>query len=572
MKYQGIGASAGVVVAKIFRLEEVKITIRDDFKSAEAELQELDRAFTFVANDLENLITKLKKAENLEEAEIFLAHLEILKDPDTKALIENEIKANQLNAMQALDKTYNNYITMFESMDDAYMRERAADLKDLRYKLLASLANVKIFDLSQISEDSILVAFDLTPSQTASLNLKHTLGFATNIGGRTSHSAIMARSLNIPAVVGLKDILENTKDGDTLALNGQSGEVIVNPNKEELERFAKDRAAYLEYLNTILEYKGKASTTKDNFVVELAANIGSPKDMEGVINNDAEAVGLFRSEFLYMDANNWPTEEFQFQKYAEAIKKFNDPKRKMIIRTLDIGGDKTLNYFKFPEELNPFLGYRAIRLTLEKKEVFKDQLRALIRAAQFGKLGIMFPMITNLPEFIEAKKFYEETYEELVKEKVTIGKKEDIEIGLMIETPAAAILADKFAKYADFLSIGTNDLIQYSMAADRMNEHVSYLYQPLNPSILKFIKLTIDGGHKHGKWVGMCGEMAGDQNAIPLLLGLGLDEFSMSASSILPARKLLSTLEKTKWEKIATQALELENEEQVKQLLEKELR
>ncbi|TNK95042.1 phosphoenolpyruvate--protein phosphotransferase, partial [Mycoplasmopsis pullorum] len=346
-----------------------------------------------------------------------------------------------------------------------------------------------------------------------------------------------------------------------IALNGDKGEVVVNPSAEEIEHFKEEMVKYEQYLSRLALLKGRQSQTLDNHHIEIAANIGTPSDLQSVLDNDAEGIGLFRSEFLYMDNEHWPTEEEQYQAYKKVLEGMNG--KRVVIRTLDIGGDKTLKYFKFPEEMNPFLGYRAIRFCLNNLDIFKTQLRALVRASAHGKLGIMIPMVTNVPEFLEAKKVFEEVYNELQSEGANIASRENIEFGLMMETPAAAVLSDQFCKHADFVSIGTNDLIQYSMAADRMNENISYLYQPLNPSILRLVKLIIDGAHKHGKWAGMCGEMAGDRRAMPLLIGLGLDEFSMSASNVLAARELASKLSYAQMQELANKAIELESEVEV---------
>ena len=389
-----------------------------------------------------------------------------------------------------------------------------------------------------IDEEVIVVAHDLTPSDTAQLNKDFTKGFATEIGGRTSHSAIYCRSLEIPAVVGVTDIMSTVKHGDMLILDALKGKVFINPDEETIAKYRVEAQRYEEEVAALKEYKDKESVTVDGHHVELAANIGTPDDVAAVLENGGEGIGLYRTEFLYMGAKDWPTEQEQFEAYKKVLESMGD--KPVVVRTLDIGGDKHLDYYEFPEEMNPFLGYRAVRLCLDQKEIFRTQLRALLRASAYGKLRIMFPMIATINEFKEAKGVYEEEKAKLVAEGVTIG--DDIQVGMMVEIPAAAVLADKFAQIADFFSIGTNDMIQYSMAADRMSEKVSYLYQPFNPSLLRLIKMTIDGAHAHGKWAGMCGEMAGEPDAIPVLLGLGLDEFSMSATSILRARKIVNSL------------------------------
>lgn len=558
MQIKGIGASKGIALAKVLKIEEKNVEIIEKTSnSVEEELKLLENAMKTV----EVKIQKGKElAKDPEHAEIFEAHLNFLNDPFTNERV-TEMVSQGYSAIYSVSKIYEENEQIFLSMDDEYMRERAADIRDIKTKLLYALSGINEHDLSAISEEVVIVANDLTPSQTVQLNKKYVKGFATNIGGPTSHTAIMARSLGIPSVVGTNNILELVNDGDYLSINGDKGLVIVNPTEQEIVEINKQKRLYEEYLEKLKLFKNKESKTSDNHKVELAANIGSPADLQSIIDNDAEAVGLFRSEFLYMDNSDWPSEDEQFEAYKKVVSGMNG--KRVVIRTLDIGGDKTLKYFKFPEEMNPFLGYRAIRFCLQNKSIFKTQLRALIRASYYGKIAIMIPMITNVTEFLEAKDFFTETYKELSKETNEIAPLNDIEFGLMMETPAAAILSDKFCKYADFVSIGTNDLIQYSMAADRMNESISYLYQPLNPSILRLIKHVIDGAHKNGKWAGMCGEMAGDKRALPILVGLGLDEFSMSASNILNTREMLSNLSYQKCKEIAEKVIEMDSCEEV---------
>ncbi|APJ38208.1 phosphoenolpyruvate--protein phosphotransferase [Mycoplasmopsis pullorum] len=566
MKIKGIGASKGVAISKVFKIEELPLEITKNAQNPELELQKYQDA-------QEAVMVKINKAKDLakdpEHAAIFEAHLNFVIDPYAVDSINNMIKNENLSAEYAVKNFYDEFANMFAMMDDEYMRERAADVKDVAKKILYVLNGIEEPNLSEISEEVVIVAEDLSPSQTVQLDKKYVKGFVTNIGGPTSHTAIMARSLGIPSVVGTNNILELVKNGDVIALNGDKGEVVVNPSAEEIEHFKEEMVKYEQYLSRLALLKGRQSQTSDNHHIEIAANIGTPSDLQSVLDNDAEGIGLFRSEFLYMDNDHWPTEEEQYQAYKKVLEGMNG--KRVVIRTLDIGGDKTLKYFKFPEEMNPFLGYRAIRFCLNNLDIFKTQLRALVRASAHGKLGIMIPMVTNVPEFLEAKKVFEEVYNELQSEGAKIASRENIEFGLMMETPAAAVLSDQFCKHADFVSIGTNDLIQYSMAADRMNENISYLYQPLNPSILRLVKLIIDGAHKHGKWAGMCGEMAGDRRAMPLLIGLGLDEFSMSASNVLAARELASKLSYAQMQELANKAIELESEVEVAQLLEKEL-
>ncbi|MBR3006071.1 MAG: phosphoenolpyruvate--protein phosphotransferase, partial [Erysipelotrichaceae bacterium] len=453
---------------------------------------------------------------------------------------------------------------MFESMDDAYFKERAADIKDVSFRLLCNILGLTIPDLTAIDEEVVIVAEEMTPSDTAQLNKKYSLGFVTEIGGKTSHAAIMAVALGLPAVVGCTGIMSSCKHGDKIILDAKEGDVIINPTDEQLKEYEEKRVRFLEEKAALQVLLDKPSITVDGHQVELVANIGSPKDMDNVIANGAEGVGLYRTEFLYMESTeDFPSEEDQFKAYKVVLERAEG--KRVVVRTLDIGGDKKLPYFEFEPEMNPFLGYRAIRLCLDRKDIFKTQVRALLRASVYGKLAIMFPMIATIDEFKSAKQFVLDTKEELKAEGVAVS--DSIEIGMMVEIPASAVLADEFAKYADFFSIGTNDLIQYSMAADRMSEKVAYLYQPLNPSILRLIKMTIDGAHSQGRWCGMCGEMGGDPMAAPVLLGLGLDEFSMSASKIRPTRKIITSLNKKEMEELANKALKCHTEPEVSELV-----
>ncbi|MFV0479535.1 MAG: phosphoenolpyruvate--protein phosphotransferase [Anaerorhabdus sp.] len=561
---KGIAASSGVAIAKVYKLEQPNLVVEKKTADATQEIAKLDQAFAKTIADIE--VIKEKASINLSEEElaIFDAHLMMAQDPELKAQIEDAIKGESVNAEYATEQVANGMVAMFESMDDDYFRERAADVKDVTFRLQCNIAGVVIPDLTTIREEVVIVAEDLTPSDTAQLNKGTTFGFATAIGGRTSHSAIMARSLEIPAVVGCSGIMQEAKQGDVIILDALEGVVILNPTEAQIQEYTQKQKTYLDGKEALKVLLNEKSITVDGHEVELAGNIGTPKDVEGVLNNGGEGVGLYRTEFLYMDSEDgFPTEDAQFEAYKTVLESMGD--KKVVIRTLDIGGDKKLNYFEFPEEMNPFLGYRAVRLCLDRKDIFRVQLRALIRASAFGRLCVMFPMIATLDEFNEAKQVFEEEKAKLLAEGATIGEK--IELGLMIEIPAAAVLADQFAKVADFFSIGTNDLIQYSMASDRMNEKVSYLYQPLNPSILRLVKMAIDGAHKEGKWCGMCGEMAGDELAAPLLLGLGLDEFSMSASSILPARKIIRSLSKKEMTEMADKALQCSTAKEVEDLV-----
>ena len=561
---KGIAASSGIAIGKVFKLESPVINVTNVLKgSVDEEKERFSSALEKTVNDI-NLV-KERASANLSEEElaIFDAHLMMAQDPEYASQIVDMIGEGN-SADYSCKTVSDNMIAMFESMDNDYFRERAADIKDVSYRLLCNILGLQIPDLTAINEEVVIVAHDLTPSDTASLNKTYTLGFCTAVGGRTSHSAIMARSLEIPAVVGTGNVLESCNNGDMMILDAIDGLAIINPSEEELATYKAKREAFLaekEALKVLIHQK---SVTVDGHEVELAGNIGGPNDVEGVLNNGGEGVGLFRTEFLYMNSTvDFPTEEEQFEAYKAVLEGMNG--KKVVVRTLDIGGDKKLDYFSFPEEMNPFLGYRAIRFCLDRTDVFRTQLRALIRASVYGRLCIMFPMIATIQEFLDAKAIFEEEKAKLISEGVAVAEK--IEVGMMVEIPASAVLADQFAKHADFFSIGTNDLIQYSMAADRMSEKVSYLYQPLNPSILRLVKMTIEGAHKNGKWVGMCGEMAGDAMAAPLLLGLGLDEFSMSATSILRARKIINGLSYEEMKELAAKAVECETEGQVSELV-----
>ncbi len=561
---KGIAASSGIAIGKVFKLESPVISVTNALKgSVEEEKARFTSALEKTVSDI-NLV-KERASANLSEEElaIFDAHLMMAQDPEYASQIVDMIGEGN-SADYSCKTVSDNMIAMFESMDNDYFRERAADIKDVSYRLLCNILGLQIPDLTAINEEVIIVAHDLTPSDTASLNKTYTLGFCTAVGGRTSHSAIMARSLEIPAVVGTGNILESCNNGDMMILDAIDGLAIINPDEEELVAYKAKREAFLAEKEALKVLVHQKSVTVDGHEVELAGNIGGPNDVEGVLNNGGEGVGLFRTEFLYMNSTvDFPTEEEQFEAYKAVLEGMKG--KKVVVRTLDIGGDKKLDYFSFPEEMNPFLGYRAIRFCLDRTDVFRTQLRALIRASVYGRLCIMFPMIATIQEFLDAKTIFEEEKAKLVSEGVAVAEK--IEVGMMVEIPASAVLADQFAKHADFFSIGTNDLIQYSMAADRMSEKVSYLYQPLNPSILRLVKMTIEGAHKNGKWVGMCGEMAGDAMAAPLLLGLGLDEFSMSATSILRARKIINGLSYEEMKELSAKAVECETEAQVSELV-----
>ncbi|MBM7647315.1 phosphotransferase system enzyme I (PtsI) [Bacillus ectoiniformans] len=562
----GIAASNGIAIAKAYRLVEPDLSFNQSSVSDPAEeVNRFQTALQAAKTDLETIKEKAYKDLGADKAAIFEAHLLVLSDPELIQPIEEKIKTDSVNAEHALKETGDMFIAMFESMDNDYMKERAADIRDVTKRILAHLLQVQLANPSLIAEEVIIIAEDLTPSDTAQLNREFVKGFTTDIGGRTSHSAIMARSMEIPAVVGAKEVTQQIENGDMVIVDGLKGQVHINPTEELLAEYREISAQYEEQKAEWAKLVNEKTVTADGYHVELAANIGTPKDLKGVINNGGEGIGLYRTEFLYMGRDQLPTEDEQFESYKAVLEGMDG--KPVVVRTLDIGGDKELPYLDLPKEMNPFLGFRAIRLCLEDRDIFQTQLRALLRASVYGNLKIMFPMIATLDEFREAKAALESAKQSLIDEGVSVS--ENIEVGIMVEIPSTAILADQFAKEVDFFSIGTNDLIQYTMAADRMNERVSYLYQPYNPSILRLIKMVIDAAHKEGKWAGMCGEMAGDEVAIPILLGLGLDEFSMSATSILKARSQLKRLSKAEMENLAEEALNLRTYGEVIQAVKK---
>lgn len=566
---KGIAASNGIAIGKAFLMTEPDLTVtKSTVTNKEDEIIRFHEAVTAAKLELQKIRDRAEVDLGPENAAIFDAHLLVLSDPELIGAVESKVNDEAVNAEAALQETADTLIVMFEQLDNEYMRERAADIRDVTKRVIARLLEVEVPNIGLIDEEVIIISKDLAPSDTAQLNRAFAKGFTTDMGGRTSHSAIMARSLEIPAVVGTKNATSTIKQGDLIIVDGDNGEVLINPPTDVVESFVEKRNEQEAEKKQLSLLKNKKTITLDGIQVEVAANIGTPKDVESVLENGGEGVGLYRTEFLYMERDTLPTEEEQFQAYKQVLEKMGD--KPVVVRTLDIGGDKQLPYLNLPEEMNPFLGFRAIRLCLEEQTIFRTQLRALLRASHFGNLKIMFPMIATLEEFREAKQLLLEEKEQLQKEGTLIS--EQIEVGIMVEIPSTAILADQFAKEVDFFSIGTNDLIQYTMAADRMNESVAYLYQPYHPAILRLVKMVIDASHAQGKWTGMCGEMAGDTIAIPLLLGLGLDEFSMSAPSMLKARNQINQLTQLEMKQIAEKALSMQTSEQVKQYVKETLK
>ncbi|HDP5808326.1 TPA: phosphoenolpyruvate--protein phosphotransferase [Staphylococcus aureus] len=562
---KGIAASDGVAIAKAYLLVEPDLTFDKNEKvtDVEGEVAKFNNAIEASKVELTKIRNNAEVQLGADKAAIFDAHLLVLDDPELIQPIQDKIKNENANAASALTDVTTQFVTIFESMDNEYMKERAADIRDVSKRVLSHILGVELPNPSMIDESVVIVGNDLTPSDTAQLNKEFVQGFATNIGGRTSHSAIMSRSLEIPAIVGTKSITQEVKQGDMIIVDGLNGDVIVNPTEDELIAYQDKRERYFADKKELQKLRDADTVTVDGVHAELAANIGTPNDLPGVIENGAQGIGLYRTEFLYMGRDQMPTEEEQFEDYKEVLEAMDG--KRVVVRTLDIGGDKELSYLNLPEEMNPFLGYRAIRLCLAQQDIFRPQLRALLRASVYGKLNIMFPMVATINEFREAKAILLEEKENLKNEGHDIS--DDIELGIMVEIPATAALADVFAKEVDFFSIGTNDLIQYTLAADRMSERVSYLYQPYNPSILRLVKQVIEASHKEGKWTGMCGEMAGDETAIPLLLGLGLDEFSMSATSILKARRQINGLSKNEMTELANRAVDCATQEEVIELV-----
>jgi len=566
MLIKGIAASSGISIGKVFKVKKEKIvTSNEKVENIQQEISKLEVALDISEKEIMIIRDKTARKIDRKHGAIFDAHIQILRDPELLNNTIGIIKNRKLNAGRALQITVDKFVKIFEEMDSEYMRERASDILDVSNRVLGHLLNQNINDPGLMEKEGIIVAQDLTPTDTASLDKEYVKGFATDKGGRTGHSGIMARTLEIPAVVGTKTIMENSSEGDDIIIDGEEGIVIINPNEEQLKEYRKKEKIYKDNKKRLKKFKWRETKTKDGKKIELAGNIGCPEDLSGVLNNGGESIGLYRTEFLYIGKKYCPSEKEQLQAYKEVLKKMDG--KSVIIRTLDVGGDKSIEYMNTSKEMNPFLGNRAIRLCLERHDIFKEQIRALLKASSYGNLKIMFPMIATIEELRDAKKMIEICKEELTDEGIEIN--ENMEIGMMIEVPSAALLADKFAKEVDFFSIGTNDLIQYTFAADRMNEKVSYLYQPFNPALLKLIKMVVDASHSHGKWTGICGEMAGNEKIIPILVGLGLDELSMSSSSILRIREIIGKIEYEKAKEIAKAALNMNSNKEVEKLLEK---
>ncbi|WP_375750835.1 phosphoenolpyruvate-protein phosphotransferase PtsI [Vibrio sp. HN007] len=564
----GILASPGVAFGKALLLQEDEIilnkgTIADD--QVEVEVQRFFDARNKSSQQLE--VVKQKALESLgeEKEAIFEGHIMLLEDEELEEEILTLIKNDKLYADNAIHTVIEEQATALESLDDEYLKERATDIRDIGKRFVKNALGINIVSLADIDEEVILVAYDLTPSETAQINLDYVLGFACDIGGRTSHTSIMARSLELPAIVGTNDITKQVKNGDTLVLDAINNKLIVNPSEAELTEAKAARDEFLAEKEELAKLKDLPAVTLDEHHVEVCGNIGTVKDCDGINRNGGEGVGLYRTEFLFMDRTALPTEEEQYQAYKEVAEAMNG--QSVIIRTMDIGGDKDLPYMDLPQEMNPFLGWRAVRISLDRREILRDQLRGILRASAHGKLRIMFPMIISVEEIRELKKAIEEYKAELRAEELAFD--EDVEIGVMVETPAAAAIAHHLAKEVSFFSIGTNDLTQYTLAVDRGNELISHLYNPLSPAVLTVIKQVIDASHKEGKWTGMCGELAGDERATLLLLGMGLDEFSMSGISIPRIKKVIRNANYAEVKAMADEALQMATAAEIEAHVEK---
>lgn len=562
----GIPASPGIVFGKALVLKEEKIVldtekIKDD--QIDAEVARFYAGREAAVEQLTAIKDRAFQSLGEEKAAIFEGHLMILEDEELEEEIIEYLRSHKVNAGVAASRIIDQQVEMLAEIDDEYLKERAGDIRDIGNRLIKNILGMKVVDLGEIDEEAILVAYDLTPSETAQLNLDKVLGFITDIGGRTSHTSIMARSLELPAIVGTNDVTEKVKNGDYLILDAINNAVYVNPSREDIERLKKLEAQLAEEKAELAKLKDLPALTLDGHRVDVVANIGTIRDCEGADRNGAEGVGLYRTEFLFMDRDQLPSEEEQFIAYKEVVEAMNG--RIVILRTMDIGGDKELPYLDLPKEMNPFLGWRAIRIAFDRRQILHDQLRAVLRASAFGKLAVMFPMIISVEEIRELKSVIEVLKQELRNEGKAFD--ENIQIGVMVETPAAAVNARFLAKEVDFFSIGTNDLTQYTLAVDRGNEMISHLYNPLSPAVLNLIKQVIDASHAEGKWTGMCGELAGDEKATLLLLGMGLDEFSMSAISIPRIKKLIRNVNFHDAKELADSALRKPTAVEIEQLV-----
>ena len=562
----GIPASPGIVFGKALVLKEEKIVLDTQKISedqVEAEVARFYAGREAAVEQLNSIHQRALKSLGEEKAAIFEGHLMILEDEELEEEIIDYLRSNKVNASVAASKIIDQQVDMLSEIDDEYLKERAGDIRDIGNRLIKNILGMHIVDLGDITEESILVAYDLTPSETAQLNLEKVLGFITDIGGRTSHTSIMARSLELPAIVGTNDVTARVNTGDYLILDAVNNRVYVNPTQAEIDELKTLEAKLAEEKAELAKLKDLPAVTLDGHKVEVVANIGTIRDCEGAHRNGAEGVGLYRTEFLFMDRDQLPSEEEQFIAYKEVVEAMEG--RLVVLRTMDIGGDKELPYLNLPKEMNPFLGWRAVRIALDRREILHAQLRAVLRASAFGKLAVMFPMIISVEEIRELKSVLETLKAELRAEGKAFD--ENIQVGVMVETPSAAVNAKFLAKEVDFFSIGTNDLTQYTLAVDRGNELISHLYNPMSPSVLGLIKQVIDASHAEGKWTGMCGELAGDERATLLLLGMGLDEFSMSAISVPRIKKLIRHVNYQEVKALADEALQKPTAAEIEQLI-----
>ncbi|MGD0622353.1 MAG: phosphoenolpyruvate--protein phosphotransferase [Thermacetogeniaceae bacterium] len=564
---KGIAASPGIAIGEAYVYSKGRVNVYNssiDQMNKDTEIKRFQDAVAASKKQLEVIYLDVLKKMGEDEAEIFKAHMMLLEDPMLQEKTYEAIRSRSINAEVALNSTLEEICGMLANLDDEYIRERAADIKDVGDRILNNLTGRNLYNpLSRLVKDVIVVSKELVPSDTAQMRADKVLGFATEMGGKTSHVAIMARSLEMPAVVGVRNIASIVNEGDILIVDGNEGIVSVNPTESELEEYKQKKAKYTAECIELEKLRSLDAVTLDGKKVELAANIGMPDDVDAALRYGAKGVGLYRTEFLYMNRDLLPSEEDQFMAYKKVAEEMRD--YSVIIRTLDIGGDKGLPYIDFPEELNPFLGWRAIRLCLDRTDILKTQLRAILRASHYGKLMIMYPMITSISEIKKANSVLKEAKEELQAESLPFD--ENILVGIMVETPAAAIIADKLIQEVDYFSIGTNDLTQYTLAVDRGNEKISQMYQPLHPAVLRLVKYAIDTSHADGKWTGICGELAGDEKATLLLLGLGLDEFSMSAAAIPRIKKIIRSSSYEESRKIAEKALSMNTAEEVAEYL-----
>lgn len=564
----GIGISPGISIGKVLVYKEAELIIeKRQITNIKDEIERLKMSIEKATIEVDELYNEMLKTVGKYEAAIFNAHKMILNDPEFIESIKSRINEHKVNAEYAIRDISHHYKSLFENMEDEYLKARALDIEDISKRLVRILLGVKNKDLRLIKDKCILVAKDLTPSDIAQMNKDMVMGIVTERGGRTSHASIMIRAMEIPFVTGIQDISKKVKDGEVIILDGSRGLVLTNPTYEEVEKYKNKKYEYEKIKDKIKKVKGLKSISKDGIEVKLVANIGSPKDVDKVIENDGEGIGLYRSEFLYLNKDSIPSEEEQFYAYKIVAEKMQG--KPVIARTLDVGGDKNIPCLNLPKETNPFLGYRAIRLCLDREDVFKIQLRALLKASYYGNIKIAFPMISNIEEIRKAKGLLEEAKDELKREKAPFN--ENIQIGMMVETPAAAIHSQAFAKEVDFFSIGTNDLIQYTLAVDRENEAISHLYSQYDPAVLKLIKITIDNGHKEGIKVSMCGEAASDEKLVPVFLAMGLDEFSMNPSSILKTKWIIKNTSKKEIEPMVETILNLPTAEDVEKFIDENI-